>query len=221
MIRLVGFDLDGTLLDTLPDLADAVNYGLNQAGLPSRTLEEIRCFVGNGVFELVRRASAPHDTEEIKAAVKSGFDEYYAKHFYDKSQVYPGIRELLEFLRERGIYAAIYSNKPDTFTKQIADTVFPDYPFAAVMGQRSDFPKKPDASQFKEVQKRLGLRNEECLYVGDSDVDIQTAKNAGVSSVAVDWGFRSREFLIRAGAERIVHTADELRSLIAAQSSIV
>lgn len=214
MIRFVGFDLDGTLLNTLPDLADAVNYGLRQEGLPKRNLREVCSFVGNGVYELVRRAAAPCKDEEVLRRVKAGFDAYYNTHFYHKSSLYPGILGLLEALRKAGIAVAVYSNKPDEFTKKIVSTVFPAYPFAAVMGQKQEFPKKPDATQLKLVQEKLGFRNEECLYVGDSDVDIQTARNAGMACAAVDWGFRDRDFLIGAGANILVHTAKELEAVI-------
>ena len=210
MLRLVGFDLDGTLLNSLPDLADAVNDALKREGLPQRTVEEVRQFIGNGVYLLIQRAAAPVTEEAVLKRLKEHFDAYYGVHYCDKSRLYDGIADLLNRLRDRGVQVVVYSNKPAEFAKGIMNQLFPSYDFAGVLGQHKDFPKKPDAGQFKQLQAKLGIADAECCYVGDSDVDVQTAKNAGVRFVGVDWGYRERSVLEEAGATCIVHTAEEL-----------
>ena len=203
MIRFAAFDLDGTLLDSLPDLTDGVNYALEREGLARRTEEEVRSFIGSGVFVLLEKAAFPHTDPELLKRLKEGFDTYYGAHYCDRSRLYPGIPALLSRLREQGTELAVFSNKPDEFVKKIV-----------VMGNRKEYPKKPDPVQLKELQKELGYSDEECLYVGDSDVDILTGKNAGYRTVVVTWGYRPKALLLETGGEFLADTAEELLELV-------
>ena len=201
------FDLDGTLLDTLEDLADSVNYALAQHGYPLRTLEEIRCFVGNGARQLMRLA-LPEGTaaEELEAILKEYLD-WYAVNFCVKAAPYAGVKAVVEELAQKGVKVAIVSNKPDATTKKLGEMFFPGLP---AFGQRDDTPKKPAPEMVWKAMETLGVTAEEAVYVGDSEVDVATARNAGLPLVAVSWGFRTVAELTAAGAVTIVHTAEEL-----------
>lgn len=214
MIRFAVFDLDGTLLDSLPDLTDAVNFALDRENLPEHTEEEVRSYIGSGVFVLLEKAAYPHSEPELLKRLKEGFDEYYSVHYCDRSKLYPGIRSLLSQLKEQGIQLAVFSNKPDEFVKKIVGELFEKETFIGIMGNRKEYPKKPDPAQLKELQMQLGYKDEECLYVGDSDVDILTGKNANYQTVGVTWGYRSKELLLETGAEFLAETADKLMELI-------
>lgn len=214
MIRLIGFDLDGTLLDSLPDLTQSINYGLQQEGLPIHSEQQTRSFIGNGAKVMIRKAIAPVTDAGVEQRVREGFDRYYREHFYDRSQLFDGVKELLSFCADRKIGAAILSNKPDEFVKLIVKTIFPGYPFVGVMGQSDAFPKKPDPAAFFFIQKSLGVRAEESVYVGDSDVDILLAKNAGIYSIGATWGYRSREELIAAGADALADSPAEVQEIL-------
>lgn len=194
------FDLDGTLLDTLGDLRDAANDALRRRGLPLRTTEEIRRFVGNGVRNLMRRClPAGSPDEEIDAAL-ADFKAYYAAHLCDTTAPYDGIPELLTVLRKRGIKVGVLSNKLDSATQQLIRHYF--YGKVDVtFGEHSGVPRKPDPTSCRMVMEQLGVRPEEVLYVGDSGVDMRTARNAGLTAVGVTWGFRSRSELIDNGAD--------------------
>lgn len=194
------FDLDGTLLDTLGDLRDAANDALRRRGLPLRTTEEIRRFVGNGVRNLMRRClPAGSPDEEIDAAL-ADFKAYYAAHLYDTTAPYDGIPELLTVLRKRGIKVGVLSNKLDSATQQLIRHYFYGKVDVA-FGEHSGVPRKPDPTSCRMVMEQLGVRPEEVLYVGDSGVDMRTARNAGLTAVGVTWGFRSRSELIDNGAD--------------------
>ncbi len=213
MIRFAAFDLDGTLLDSLPDLTDAVNFALKKEGLPQHTQEEVRNFIGSGVFVLLEKAAYPQTDPELLRRLKEGFDAYYGVHYLSRSRLYPGVTEVLDYLKQQGAGLAVFSNKPDEFVKKIVGELFPEGTFIGVMGNRKEYPKKPDPAQIKELQKRLGYRDEECLYVGDSDVDILTGQNAGYRTVGVTWGYRPKELLVQAGAEFLADTWEELLGL--------
>lgn len=194
------FDLDGTLLDTLGDLRDAANDALRRRGLPLRTTEEIRRFVGNGVRNLMRRClPAGSPDEEIDAAL-ADFKAYYAAHLCDTTAPYDGIPELLTVLRKRGIKVGVLSNKLDSATQQLIRHYFYGKVDVA-FGEHSGVPRKPNPTSCRMVMEQLGVRPEEVLYVGDSGVDMRTARNAGLTAVGVTWGFRSRSELIDNGAD--------------------
>ncbi|MGI5959431.1 MAG: HAD family hydrolase [Massiliimalia sp.] len=221
MIRLIGFDLDGTLLDSLPDLTQAINYGLESVGLPVHSQEETMSFIGNGAKVMIHKAVAPLEDDAIEQKVRAGFDQYYGKHFYDRSRLFPGVKELLDFCLRYQIQPAVLSNKPDEFVKLIIKTIFPDNPFGGVMGQSDRFPKKPDPAAFFQIQKDLGMVPEQCVYVGDSDVDILLAKNAGVFSIGVTWGYRPSEELIQAGADLLVDHPSQIIDFLKKQNQIL
>lgn len=194
------FDLDGTLLNTLGDLRGAANYALRLRNLPPRTTEEVRRFVGNGVRNLMRRClPAGSSDEEIDAAL-ADFKKYYAEHLYDTTVPYDGIQELLSILRKRGIKVGVLSNKLDSATQALIRHFFRGK-VDVVFGEHSGIPRKPDPTSCCMIMEQLGAKPEEVLYIGDSGVDMNTARNAGLTAVGVTWGFRSREELIDNGAD--------------------
>ncbi len=207
------FDLDGTLLDTLDDLTGAVNYALTQKGWPTRTREQVRAFVGNGVGKLMERAvpagTPPRETGEALAL----FKDYYALHNRDRTAPYPGIPQLLDALRARGCVTAVVSNKFDPAVKALMAHYFPGRLDAAA-GEGEGSPKKPDPSMVLRVMADWGADPAATVYVGDSDVDIATARNAGLPCISVTWGFRDRDFLLAAGAERLADTPAQLLSML-------
>ncbi len=192
--KLVIFDMDGTTLDTLEDLADSMNYVLNSNGYPLHTLDEIRSYVGNGIRKLVERA-VPKDSsvEEIEEVHKQ-FVEYYPKHCAIKTKPYAGIPELLATLQERGVHTAVNSNKDDGAVKLLAEQYFGNL-LEYSLGTLPDVPKKPAPDGVLCIMEHFNVNREETVYVGDSEVDVQTAKNAGVDAILVDWGFRDRAVL--------------------------
>lgn len=214
MLKLAVFDLDGTILDSLPDLADAVNYGLKKENLPLRTDEEIRSFIGHGVFDLLQKSANPVTDEAVLAKLKEHFDEYYGVNYCNRSALYPGIEALITFLKENKIGAVIYSNKPDEFVKKIVADLFSEDTFVGVMGHKQEFPKKPDPAQLKAFQNTLGIADEDCIYIGDSDVDIITGKNANMTSIGVSWGYRDRDLLEKTNPDYLVDSVAELYELI-------
>ena len=186
------WDLDGTLLDTLEDLMDGVNYALQQFNLPPRTYEEIRQFVGNGAGVLIHRAVEGRADEK---AVLDTFKTYYHAHCQVKTRPYDGVLGALAQLGEK-YPMAIVSNKPDSAVKPLCEQYFPGL---YALGERADCPRKPAADMVFAAMKDIGV--ETCVYVGDSEVDIATAKNAGVKCLSVLWGFRDRDVLIDAGGQ--------------------
>ena len=186
------WDLDGTLLDTLEDLMDGVNYALNEFGLPPRTYEEIRQFVGNGAANLISRAVEGRADDK---AVLDTFKSYYNAHCQVKTKPYEGVLEALAQLGEK-YPMAIVSNKPDSAVKPLCEQYFPGI---YALGERAGCPRKPAADMVFAAMKDIGV--ETCLYVGDSEVDIATAKNAGVKCLSVLWGFRDKDVLIDAGGQ--------------------
>ena len=192
------FDLDGTLLDTLEDLADATNHVMDAFGFPRRTLEEVRRFVGNGAKNLMNQA-IPADApgEQAEAAFRA-FQVYYRENCRHKTAPYRGIPEALEALREAGYPVAIVSNKPDGAVKPLCAAYFPGI---YARGESPDCPRKPAPEMVFRAAEALGVCPERCIYVGDSEVDVMTARNAGTEILSVLWGFRDRETLTRAGAE--------------------
>lgn len=190
--RLVIFDLDGTLLNTIADLAASANYALKTLGFPLRKEEECRSFVGNGVTKLLERslpegAKTPENIEKMRAV----FQAHYDAHNIDSTSVYPGISALLETLQSRGIKLAVASNKYQSATEKLIKHYFPQISFCGVFGAREGVPVKPNPQVVTDILQLVPAPKEEVLYVGDSDVDMQTARNASLRACAVLWGFRS------------------------------
>lgn len=209
------FDLDGTLLDTLEDLYLATNTALARHSLPCRTRNEVRMFVGNGVEALIRRAVPDRTGEEIVLSVLADFKTTYAAICEDHTGPYDGIPELLQALRERGVRIAVVSNKFDAATKQLCEKYFGDLVEVAV-GEREGVRKKPAPDTVFEALRLLGVTAEGAVYIGDSDVDIETAKNAGMPCISVTWGLRDEGFLAEHRAEIFAHTPAEVLAVIIA-----
>lgn len=209
--KTVLFDMDGTLLDSLSDMHDAVNHILAENGWAARSREEIRAFVGNGARKLMERAIpetlAPQRFEEVLADYK----DWYQAHNCVKTQPYPGISHVLAELEARGVKTAVVSNKPDATTKALAEKFFPGMP---ALGQRDGVDPKPSPALVAQALSALGVRPENAVYVGDSEVDVATARNAELPLIAVSWGFRGREKLETAGAEHIADTAPQLLKML-------
>lgn len=212
MKRAVIFDLDGTLLNTLEDLRDSVNVALVRNGLPERTLQEVRQFVGNGIHKLIERAVPEGASERVVEQVFHDFRSYYMEHCEDKTCVYPGIGELLAELKHREISMAIVSNKADGAVKGLAKRYFPEITVA--IGEREGIARKPAPDSVFEAIRLLGVSREETLYVGDSDVDVATAGNAGLPCVAVTWGFREEAFLRSLNPAFAIRRPEELLELL-------
>lgn len=207
------WDLDGTLLDTLEDLMDAANYALSAFGCPTRSKEEIRRFVGNGAGMLIRRAlpGKPNDPDPMQ--VLASFREYYDAHCRVKTAPYPGIMDLLGALKEQGYPMAVVSNKPDSAVEILCREHFPGV-FSAVTGEVAGLPRKPAPDLVFRAAAALGLEPASCVYIGDSEVDVQTARNAGMRCVSVLWGFRDRAYLESEGAVCFCRTPAELPQLL-------
>lgn len=211
--KAIIWDLDGTLLDTLQDLADAVNHSLEAYSLPVRTKEEIRAIVGRGIRHLVENAVPTGTDPATTDAVFGEFCTYYAAHSADATAPYAGIPAMLEKVSRAGVKMAIVSNKADFAVQDLVMRYFGEEITLAV-GAREDIPKKPAPDMVEYALARLGVTKAEAAYVGDSEVDVLTARNTGMDCLAVDWGFRSRETLREAGAERIFSTPQELMETI-------
>ena len=214
-IKAVIWDLDGTLLNTLDDLAASTNAALLKNDLPQRTTDEVRRFVGNGVRRLIEQAVPEQGEKHPKfQQVLDDFVAHYGAHSRDNTRPYDGIMEALEQLTEMGAMHAIVSNKIDFAVKALSQDYFPGRMKSAV-GDDPSRRKKPAPDSVLEAMRQMNVTAEECVYVGDSDVDVITARNAGIPCVAVTWGFRDEQCLKDAGAEYIAHTAEELVSAIA------
>lgn len=212
-IKAVVFDLDGTLLDTLRDLTDAVNYALRRLQMPERTMDEVRQFVGNGVEKLMIRAVPDGKSNPEFEKALACFRGYYKEHCRDFTAPYPDVMFLMEELKQRGIRVAIVSNKPDAAVKELDREYFQGYTQAAI-GEREGVERKPAPDTVEKALAALDVEKTNAVYVGDSDVDIMTAKNAGLSCISVTWGFRSEKFLKAHGAQKIIKKPIELLALI-------
>ena len=215
MKKLVIFDLDGTLLDTIADLAESANHALKQLGYPTRDVETIRTFVGNGVNKLLFRALPDEKkTEENMMRMRTHFVPYYDAHNADLSAPYPGIVALLEELQAKGLRMAVASNKYQEATVKLVKHYFPMIDFVEVLGQREGINVKPDPTIVFDILKKAGVSKEETLYVGDSGVDMQTAINAGVDAIGVTWGFRPRTELEDFHPMGLIDQAEELLGFV-------
>lgn len=211
--KLAIFDLDGTILDTLEDLADAMNYALGEHGYPGRTIEEVRRFVGNGIRKLIERAVPAGLAKEEIDRVHETFSAYYQQHCADKTRPYEGVLPLIERLRAAGCLTAVVSNKADAAVQPLCRRYYNGL-FDYAVGERTGIRRKPDPDSVQEVLRRLQVEAADAVYIGDSEVDIQTAKNAGLDSIIVTWGFRDRDYLESQGGRRFVDRPEEIEQII-------
>ncbi|MCP3099726.1 HAD family hydrolase [Myxococcus sp. K15C18031901] len=208
-LRAVLFDLDGTLVDSLGDIADAMNHALARHGLPTHPEVAYRHFVGEGVRELARRAVGAGQ-EALAAPVLETYHAYYDTHLFDRTAYYPGIPAMLTALAEQGVALGVLSNKSDDFVKRLVAKLLPGVPFGAVYGERPGMPRKPDPTAALALAAELGMAPGACGFVGDTAVDMLTARAAGMYGVGVTWGFRDVHELNTHGARAVATTADEL-----------
>lgn len=202
------FDLDGTLIDSLADIGTSMNAALAAHGLPTHPIADYRQFVGEGVEVLTRKASGNHPT--LQADVLATYRGLYAANLFGHTAPYAGVQDLLAELRTLPIQLAVLSNKPHASTQQLVAALFADVPFRAVYGQRIEVPRKPDPTAALAIAADLAVRPMDCVFIGDSAIDMQTANNAGMFAVGVTWGFRSRAELLEFGAHAVIDVPQEL-----------
>lgn len=212
-VNTVIFDLDGTLLYTLEDLTDSVNYALSEVNAPQRTIQEIKSFLGNGVYILIKNA-LPEGADELKISkCISIFKEHYSQNMFNKTKPYDGIIDLLKQLKQNGYKTAVLSNKFDSAVKTLVTHYF-DGLIDTAAGQKENIDKKPAPDGVNEIITELNADKSECIMVGDSEVDIQTANNSGIPCISVTWGYKDINFLYNNGAETLIYSPDELLELI-------
>ncbi|MBO4549578.1 MAG: HAD family hydrolase [Bacteroidaceae bacterium] len=211
--KAIIFDLDGTLTDTLEDLFLSVNYALRSCGLPERQLDEVRRFVGNGVRKLIERAVPKGTKSPMTEKCFEAFKAHYVIHCQDHTCLYPGVATLLMTLHAKGYRMAVVSNKLQTGVDELARTFFKGVIDVAI-GEQPGIPRKPEPDMVLKALEQLGVSKEEAIYVGDSDVDLQTASNAGLPCISVLWGFRSRDFLVAHGATIFAKSPQDVLSLV-------
>lgn len=211
--QTVIFDMDGTILETLEDIYHSVNVTMDAVGCPHRTYEEVRGFVGNGAAKLVERCMPGGGEDPRFPEALAFYKQYYARHAQDRTGPYAGIPELLEALKERGVKLAVVSNKPDDSVKDLCEAYFPGV-FPVAIGDHPNRRKKPAPDSVFAAMEALKADGAATVYVGDSEVDLETAKNAGLPCIAVAWGFREESHLREQGARTLAHTAQELLELL-------
>lgn len=204
------FDLDGTLLDTLQDLATSVNYTLRQHDMPEHSIDDIRRFVGNGVRKLMERAVPDGAQNPLFESAFATFRQYYMQHSLDTTRPYDGIPEMLDELKRRGCRMAVVSNKMMAATQELIAHFFPQIEVAIGEHEAEGIRKKPAPDTVREALRQLGVTTKNAVYVGDSDVDIETAYNSGLPCISVLWGFRDRDFLLSHGATTLISCPEEL-----------
>lgn len=212
-MKAIIFDLDGTLLDTLEDLKNAVNAALLHCDMPERTLDEVRNFVGNGIRNLMKRAVPDGENNPRFEEAFSFMKEYYDIHCKENTRPYAGIMDLLDELKAQGYIMAIVSNKVDSAVKELSKEHFSSYMTAAI-GEMEGVARKPAPDTVIKALKECDVEAEDAIYVGDSDVDIATAKNSGLKCISVSWGFRDTQFLMEHGATTIIDKPGELLGLL-------
>ena len=213
MIKTLIFDLDGTLLNTLADLRESTNFALDKFDFPARTTEEIRKFVGNGLRMLIRRAVPPETDELTVDRVLAEMKAHYREHYHDGTMPYEGVLPFLKTMKKRGFRMAIVSNKADPMV-QLLRTLYFDDLIPVAVGELDGVARKPAPDMVELALQRLGCTAENAVYIGDSEVDIETAKNAGLPCLSVGWGFRAEDVLRAAGAVRVFHTPEELCEVV-------
>lgn len=213
MKKMLIFDMDGTILYTLEDLMNSTNYALLEYGYPVRTLDEVRQFVGNGIHKLVERAVPEGTPKDRIEDVFETLEKHYKMHCMDTTKPYDGIIDLLKKLREKGFQTAVVSNKVDFAVQDLVDDFFRGL-FDIAIGEREGVRKKPAPDSVYEVMKAFHLAKEDVVYIGDSDVDFETAKNAGVDYILVEWGFRDRSFLESLGASVFAKKPEDILNLV-------
>lgn len=209
----VVFDLDGTLLNTLDDLAASVNFALRENGLPERTIDEVRRFIGNGVRILIRRSVPAGTSDELYEATFKSFEAHYRKNSRNMTAPYRGVMELLYELKSMGYKLAIVSNKIDFAVKDLREEFFRDVIKVAI-GDSEDTNNKPEPDMVFKALRELGERTDNAVYVGDTDVDLETAKNSGMDCISVSWGFRTRNELEEYKAKMIADTPEDIKKFI-------
>ena len=215
MIHCVIFDLDGTLLNTLDDLCDSTNYALKQFGYPERTLDEVRYFVGNGVKKLIERAIPDGINNPDFEECLRVFKEHYAANMYNKTAPYNGVPEMLKELRLKGIHTAVVSNKFDAAVKELCKKYFGDLIQVAIgENEEKGVRKKPAPDSVFKAMNELKVSIEEVIYAGDSETDVQTAKNAEIDCIGCTWGFRSKDILKHEGAKYIIDSPQEILKIV-------
>lgn len=214
MFRLCVFDLDGTLVNSLEDLADSTNFALEKNGFKTCPICEYTHYVGDGVPMLLKRALKQKASEENVKILLKDFNDFYNTHYANKTRPYSGICELLVKLSHSGVKTAVLSNKPDNFVKIIVNTLMPDINFTRLQGKLDGVPKKPDPTALNSIIKSCGVTKDEVLYIGDSNVDVFTGKNAGVRVCGCVWGFRGREELETAGADFVADSPLDILNFI-------
>jgi len=220
LVKLCIFDLDGTLIDTLQDLADSTNYALRKNGFPLRTLQEYRAFVSDGLPKLVERALGEYYRPELAPVLIADYNRYYQVHYKDHSQVYAGIQDLLQELRTQGVKLAVVSNKPDDLLQLVVNHMFPPHTFDMVQGKDARFPLKPDPAAVNHVLQEMAVKPAETIYVGDSGADVLTAHNAGIKVIGVAWGFREAVHLQEVGADYIADSPDDILSVVLERGNV-
>lgn len=211
--KVAVFDMDGTILNTLQDLMDSTNYSLAKNDMPTRTYEEIRMFVGNGIKKLIQRAVPKNSSEQQIEKVFKDFNEHYKIHCADKTCAYQGIPEAIKELKNAGIKTAVVSNKADYGVQELVEIYFKGL-FDVAIGETEGIAKKPAPDMVLKALKELNVSQKQAVYIGDSDVDFHTAQNSNLDFIGVDWGFRGRVFLEKLGAKTIIDNANELVELI-------
>lgn len=206
----VVFDLDGTLIDSLADIAEAANRALGVLGFPSHEPDRYRLFVGDGLMTLAARIVPRKTPEKLVIEAAHQFKLHYSENWNRTTRLYPGIMSMLTNLAHNGVNMAVLSNKPDDFTRLFVKTFFPANMFGLVFGNRDLVPKKPDPQGALEIADHFRTHPRSCLFVGDTSVDISTGKAAGMTSMGVTWGFRERQELEAAGADLIIDSPDEI-----------
>lgn len=215
MKKLVVFDLDGTLVDSIADLGNAVDIALKEYNLPLHPMSDYYGFVGNGMEDLVRRSMGEKGSDdELYLKVRRVFDDYYNAHSNDNTIAYRGVSELLKALSDMNVKTAVLTNKAQQYVAPILEKAFPGHRFDLYFGQRSGVHRKPHPQAFEMLLNELGVSKEDCLYVGDSEVDVKTAHNAGVELVAVNWGYRSQQVIEDAGAKVVVSSPEEILNYV-------
>lgn len=211
--KVIIWDLDGTLMDTLQDLYLATNHALRAFGMPERSLDEVRCFVGNGVRRLIQLAVPQGDSNPLFEEVFKEFKAYYVEHCQDNTDLYTGIADTLQALKEAGYRMAVVSNKLQTGVDELHKEYFSQYIDVAI-GERQGINRKPAPDMVLLALQELGADKEEAVYIGDSDVDIMTARNSGLPCISVLWGFRDRDFLIEHGATTFAQHPRDILDLL-------